>query len=105
MLWPHSNKVHFEFKGYVSTNQVNYEGVKTVKFHYIIQKDRITESYGVANGKKELIRISELVKDENCTLKVLNRPDFLKIKRKIDMKTNRKRAKTFKIERIDYMNA
>ncbi len=79
--------------------------MKTVKFHYIIQKDRITESYGVANGKKELIRISELVKDENCILKVLNRPDFLKIKRKIDMKTNRKREKTFKIERIDYMDA
>jgi len=79
--------------------------VKTLKFHYIVQKDRITESYGVANGKKELIRISELIKDENCTLKVLNRPDFLKIKRKIDMKTNKKRARTFKIERIDYMNA
>lgn len=105
MLWPHSNKAHYEFKGYVSTNWINYEGVNMMKFHYIIQKDRITESYGVANGKKELIRISELVKDENCTLKVLNRPDFLKIKRKIDMKTNRKRAKTFKIERIDYINA
>ncbi|MBA2864016.1 hypothetical protein [Methanococcus maripaludis] len=76
-----------------------------MKFHYIIQKDRITESYGVANGKKELIRISELIKDENCTLKVLSRPEFLKIKRKIDMKTNRKRERMFKIERIDYLNA
>jgi len=79
--------------------------VKTMKFHYIVQKDRIYESYGIANGKRELNRIAELVKDENCNLKVLNRPDFLKIKRKIDMNTNKKRSKTFKIERIDYMNA
>jgi hypothetical protein len=104
-MWPHTNNTDFEFKRYVSTKPVNWERVKTMKFHYIVQKDRVYESYGVANGKKELNRISELVKDENCTLKVLNRPDFLKIKRKIDMKTNRKRARTFKTERIDYMNA
>ncbi|BAP60611.1 hypothetical protein MMKA1_04940 [Methanococcus maripaludis KA1] len=76
-----------------------------MKFHYIIQRGTIPESYGVANGKNELIRLSELVKDEKCSLKVLSRPDFLKIKRRIDMKTNRKRERTFKIERIDYVNA
>ncbi|MBA2858646.1 hypothetical protein HNP93_001347 [Methanococcus maripaludis] len=76
-----------------------------MKFHYIIQKNKITESYGIASGKKELIRISELVKDEKCNLKVLSRPEFLKIKRKIDMKTNRKRERAFKIERIDYLSA
>jgi hypothetical protein len=76
-----------------------------MKFHYIIQRGTIPESYGVANGKNELIRLSELVKDEECNLKVLSRPDFLKIKRRIDMKTNRKRERSFKIERIDYVNA
>jgi hypothetical protein len=72
-----------------------------MRFHYIIERGTIPESYGVANGKKELIRISELVKDEECSLKVLNRPDFLKFKRKIDMKTNRKRERTFKTVRCD----
>ncbi|MBA2864921.1 hypothetical protein [Methanococcus maripaludis] len=72
-----------------------------MKFHYIIQRGAIPESYGIANGKKELIRISELVKDEECKLKVLNRPDFLKIKRRIDMKTNRRRERSFKTVRCD----
>ncbi|MBA2852992.1 hypothetical protein [Methanococcus maripaludis] len=72
-----------------------------MRFHYIIERGTIPESYGVANGKKELIRISELVKDEECSLKVLNRPDFLKFKRKIDMKTNRRRERTFKTVRCD----
>jgi hypothetical protein len=72
-----------------------------MRFHYIIERGTIPESYGVANGKKELIRISELVKDEECSLKVLNRPEFLKIKRRIDMKTNRKRERSFKTVRCD----
>ena len=72
-----------------------------MKFHYIIERGTITESYGVANGKNELIRLSELVKDEECNLKVLSRPEFLKIKRRIDMKTNRKRERSFKIVRCD----
>ncbi|MBA2868852.1 hypothetical protein HNP92_001771 [Methanococcus maripaludis] len=76
-----------------------------MKFHYIIKKGAIPESYGVASGKNELLRILKLVKDEKCKLKVLSRPEFLKIKRKIDMKTNRKRERMFKIERIDYLNA
>jgi len=72
-----------------------------MKFHYIIQRGTIPESYGIANGKNELIRLSELVKDEKCSLKVLSRPDFLKIKRRIDMKTNRKRERSFKTVRCD----
>ncbi|WP_459202089.1 hypothetical protein [Methanococcus sp. CF] len=76
-----------------------------MRFHYIIQKDKVPESYGIATGKKELNRITELVKDENCTLKVLNRPDFLKIKRKIDSKTVGKRTRLFKTSRFDYLLA
>jgi len=76
-----------------------------MKFHYVITKDGNSESYGVTNSKTELIQISDLVKDENCKLKLVNRLEFLKNKRKIDTKTIRKRSRTFKIERIDYLSA
>jgi len=75
-------------------------------FMYIIFKDGFPESYGVATGKTQLNKIAKLVKDEGCSLKVVSSPEYMRIKRRIDTKTNKRREKTFKmINRHDYMIA
>lgn len=47
----------------------------------------------------------EPLNDEKYNLNVLKRLDFLKIKRKIDMTTVKKRTKTFKIYIMVDLNA
>jgi hypothetical protein len=61
--------------------------------------------YPIKNGKNWLNNVAELLNDEKYNLNVLNRSDFLKIKRKIYMNAVKKRTKTFKIYIIVDLNA
>jgi len=76
-----------------------------MKFHYLIYKGEIPESYGVKLSKREIENLSKFLKDDGYELRLVRRDEYQIARRKIDSKTVKRRQKFFKTIRHDYLTA